>query len=329
MNGNHDIILASLYRFVIFTLTVLVVIAVPLLFFINTSGATDQQLLQKATARGVTNSSSSSNTTDHAAGQNVESLVSSILSPVPISSSTVNESRGNRTNESSAVTGHSEGVIAEKNTANLVSQTAAGTTATPTKTTTIVTTKNGNTTTNSSTTPLQLPASSLRSTANQPKSSTIKQGNNIQNTSVRNVHTLLLSHEIIPPKNFILLYSTASYKIFNGHLAAKIPCNANSAPSLQILVGHSPYLKPVQLHLVKEFSKPGNICMYDVDIGSETETVTTHGNNSIDKGGGAPQPQQQDNTLTNTVLVLSNPTDSTVTLPNTSTVIIGVNEIGS
>jgi|GEM_PF-2514296 len=328
MNGNHDIIPASLYRFVIFTLTVLVVIAVPLLFFINTSGAIGQQLLQKATAKGVTNSSSSSNPTDHAAGQNVESLVRSILSPVPLSSSAVNESRGNKTNESSVGTGHSEGVIAEKNTANLVSRTAAGTTPTKT-TTTIVTTKNGNTTTNSSTTPLQPSLSSLRSTVNQPKNSTIKQGNNLQNTSVRNVHTLLLSHQIIPPKNFILLYSTASYKIFNGHLAAKIPCSANSVPSLQILVGHSPYLKPVQLHLVKEFSEPGNICMYDVDIGSETITATTHGNDSIDKGVGPPPPQQQDNTLTNTVLVLSNPTDSTVTLPNTSTVIIGVNEIGS
>jgi hypothetical protein len=324
MNGNRYIIPALVYRFVIFTLTVLVVIAVPLLFFTNTSGAIDLQPLQKA--KDVTNSSSSSNTTDHAASQNVESLVRSILSPVPLSSSAVNESRGNRINESSAGTGHLEGVIAEKNTANLASGTAAGTT--PTKTTTIVTTKNGNTTTKSSTTPLQPSSSSLRSTVNQPKSSTIKQGNSIQNTSVRNVHTLLLSHQIIPPKNFILLYSTSSYKIFNGHLAAKIPCSANSVPSLQILVGHSPYLKPVQLHLVKEFSKPGNICMYDVDIGSETVTATTHGNDSIDKGGGPP-PQQQDNTLTNTVLVLSNPTDSTITLPNTSTVIIGVNEIGS
>jgi hypothetical protein len=240
---------------------------------------------------------------------------------VPLSSSAVNESRGNRTNESSAGIGHSEGAIAEKNTTNPVSRAEANTI--PTKTTIVETTKNGNTTT-----PLQPSLSSLRSTVNQPKSSTIKQGNSIQNISVRNVHTLLLSHQIIPPKNFILLYSTSSYKIFNGHLAAKIPCSANSVPSLQILVGHSPYLKPVQLHLVKEFSKPGNICMYDVDIGSET--VTTHGNDSIDKGGGSPPlPQQQGDTLTNTVLVLSNPTDSTVTLPNTSTVIIGVNEIGS
>jgi hypothetical protein len=326
MNGNYDIISALLYRFVIFTLTVLVVISVPLLFFINTSGAIDQQLLQKATAKGVTNSSSSSNTTDHTAGQNVESLVRSILSPVPLSSSAVNESRWNRTNGSSAGIGHSEDTIAEKNTANPVSRTEASTI--PTKTTIIETTKNGNTTTNSSTTPLQPSLSSLRSTVNQPKSSTIKQGNDIQNTSVRNVHTLLLSHQIIPPKNFILLYGTSSYKIFNGHLDAKIPCDANSAPSLQILVGHSPYLKPVQLHLVKEFSKPGNICMYDVDIGSET-AATTHGNGSIDKGGGSPPLPQQGDTLTNTVLVLSNPTDSTVTLPNTSTVIIGVNEIGS
>ncbi|HEY6884952.1 MAG TPA: hypothetical protein VI278_13045 [Nitrososphaeraceae archaeon] len=323
MKGTQDINPASLYRFVIFTLTVAAVVATSLLFFINTGDGIHQQLLQKATAKGVADSSSF-NTTDHAAGQNVESLVRSILSPVP-SSSAINESGGNRTNESSAGSGHSKGLIIEKNTANLVSQTAAS--STPTKTT-IAATKNGNTTLNSSTTPLQS-LSSLRSAINQPKStnSTIKQGNNIQNTGVRNVHTLLLSHQIIPPKNFILLYSTASYKTFNGHLAAKIPCSANSVPSLQILVGHSTYLKPVQLHLVKEFSKPGNICMYNVDIGSETVTATTHSNNSTDKAGDGGGPQQQDNTLTNTVLVLNNPTDSTVILPNTSTVIIGVNEI--
>jgi hypothetical protein len=325
MKGTQDINPASLYRFVIFTLTVAAVVATSLFFFINTGGGIHQQLLQKATAKAVADSSSSFNTTDHAAGQNVESLVRSIMSPVP-SSSAINESGGNRTNESSAGSGHSRGLTAEKNTANLVSRTAAG--STPTKTT-IATTTNGNTTTNSSTTPSQS-LSSLRSAINQPKNtnSTIKQGNNIQNTGVRNVHTLLLSHQIIPPKNFILLYSTAPYKIFNGHLAAKIPCSAKSVPSLQILVGHLPNLKPVQLHLVKEFSKPGNICMYDVDIGSETVTATTHSNNSVDKGGeGGGTQQPQDNTLTNTVLVLSNPTDSAVILPNTSTVIIGVNEI--
>jgi hypothetical protein len=326
MKGTHDINPASLYRFVILTLTVAAIAATSLLFFINTGGGIHQQLLQKATAKGVADSSSV-NTTDHAAGQNVESLVRSILSPVP-SSSAINESGGNRTNESFAGSGHSKALITEKNTANLVSRTAAS--STPTKTT-IAATKNGNTTTNSSTTPLQsLP--SLRSAINQPKSTnnTIKQGNNIQNTGVRNVHTLLLSHQIIPPKNFILLYSTASYKIFSGYLAAKIPCSANSVPSLQILVGHSTYLKPVQLHLVKEFSNPGNTCMYNVDIGSETVTATTHSNNSMDKGGeGGGRPQQQDNTLTNTVLVLNNPTESTVILPNTSTVIIGVNEMVS
>ena len=324
MKGTQDINPASLYRFVIFTLPVAAVVATSLLFFINTGGGIHQQLLQKATAKGVADPSSS-NTTDHAADQNVESLVRSILSPVPTSSA-INESGGNRTNASSAGSGHSNVVIAEKNTANQVSRTAAS--SMPTKTT-IATTKNGNTTTNSSTTPLQS-LSSLRSAINQPKSnnSAIKQGNNIQNTGVRNVHTLLLSHQIIPPKNFILLYTTASYKIFNGHLVAKIPCSANSVPSLQILVGHLPNLKPVQLHLVKEFSKPGSICMYGVDIGSETVTATTHSNNSVDKGGEGGGPQQpQDNTLTNTVLVLSNPTDSTVILPNTSTVIIGVNEI--
>src|SRR5919205_167962 len=97
MKGTQDINPASLYRFVILTLTVAAVVATSLLFFINTGGGIHQQLLQKAIAKDVADLSSF-NTTDHAAGQNVESLVRSILSPVP-SSSVINESGGERNNK--------------------------------------------------------------------------------------------------------------------------------------------------------------------------------------------------------------------------------------
>jgi hypothetical protein len=56
--------------------------------------------------------------------------------------------------------------------------------------------------------------------------------------------------------------------------------------------------------------------MYNVDIGSPTMTTTSYGSNT-DKG---------DNIM-NTDLVLRNPTDYRITLPSTSTVVIGVNEI--
>jgi len=148
---------------------------------------------------------------------------------------------------------------------------------------------------------------------------------NMQNTIVTNGDTLLLAHQIIPPKDFIPLYDTSPYKILNGHLDAKIPCDANYAPSLQILVGHLPSLKPVQLQLVKEYSQPGNICMYHMNIES-TITASPDGGKSLDKVGAG---QQGNTTSINTALVLRNPSDYRVVLPNTSAVVIGVNKIMS
>jgi Ni,Fe-hydrogenase III small subunit len=156
--------------------------------------------------------------------------------------------------------------------------------------------------------------------------SAIALGNTMQTGVVRNIYTLLLAHQIIPPKDFIPLYDTSPYEILNGHLAAKIPCDANSVPSLQILIGHLPDVKPVQLQLVKGFSQPGNICFYHVDLGAAT---TTHHNNSavVSVAGGRSQQANKTTTTINTDLVLSNPTADRVILPNTSTVVIGVNEI--
>jgi hypothetical protein len=164
-------------------------------------------------------------------------------------------------------------------------------------------------------------------------------GNTMQNGVVRNIYTLLLAHQIIPPKDFIPLYDTSPYQILNGHLAAKIPCDANSVPSLQILVGHLPDVKPVQLQVVKGFSQPGNICLYHVDLGSATTTAippssstatTAHDNNSaaaVNTAASGRLLQANETATINTDLVLNNPTADRVILPNTSTVVIGVDEI--
>jgi hypothetical protein len=173
-------------------------------------------------------------------------------------------------------------------------------------------------------------SNTVTSLSNGSNGSALASGNNLQKTIVRNIDTLLLAHQIIPPRDFIPLYDTSPYKILNGHLAAKIPCDANYTSSLQILVGHLPDLKPVQLQLVKEFSTRGNICLYHVDLGSTTttssSTTTTQNNNSRATGGGGLQANKTITTI-NTDLVLSNPTSDMVVLPNTSTVVIGVNEI--
>jgi len=167
-------------------------------------------------------------------------------------------------------------------------------------------------------------ASSSNNGSSKAQSGSMATSTTMQNTIVTNVDTLLLAHQIIPPKDFIPLYDTSPYKIINGHLDAKIPCDANYAPSLQILVGHLPSLKPVQLQLVKEYSQPGNICMYHANIGS-TITAPPDGGKSLDKVGAGQQ--QANTTSTNTALMLRNPSDYRVVLPNTSAVVIGVNKI--
>jgi hypothetical protein len=121
------------------------------------------------------------------------------------------------------------------------------------------------------------------------------------NSVVRDSSTILLDGKTIPAKDFIHLYDSTPYKIMNGHIASKLPCDANSASPLKILVGQAPNVKPASLELVKELSKPGSMCIYHIDI-----------------------PQGNDVT---TDIAIQNPTGSPIKLPDTSTVVIGVNEI--
>jgi hypothetical protein len=120
-------------------------------------------------------------------------------------------------------------------------------------------------------------------------------------TVVRDSSTVLLDGKTIPPMDYIHLYDTTPYKIMNGHIATKLPCDANSVTPLKILVGQAPNFKPALLDLVKELSKPGNVCIYHIDI-PQGGAVTTD-------------------------IAIQNPTNNPMKLPDTSTVVIGVNEI--
>ncbi|MGB8024094.1 MAG: hypothetical protein WCF06_07225 [Nitrososphaeraceae archaeon] len=118
---------------------------------------------------------------------------------------------------------------------------------------------------------------------------------------VRDSSTVLLDGKTIPAMDYIHLYDTTPYKIMNGHIATKLPCDANSVTPLKILVGQAPNFKPALLELVKELSKPGSMCIYHIDI-PQGGAVTTD-------------------------IAIQNPTNNPIKLPDTSTVVIGVNEI--
>jgi hypothetical protein len=128
--------------------------------------------------------------------------------------------------------------------------------------------------------------------------------------TVRQSAILLLAHQIIPPKDFIPLYDSSLYKIADAHISAKIPCNGNSSSTLELLVGHAPDIKPAKLEPVKELSKPGYLCMYHTDVGLTHNGIGDKINNT---------------TITN--ILLLNPSDYRIILPNTSTIIIDVNQI--
>jgi hypothetical protein len=120
-------------------------------------------------------------------------------------------------------------------------------------------------------------------------------------TVVRDSSAVLLDGKTIPAMDYIHLYDTTPYKIMNGHIATKLPCDANSVTPLKILVGQAPNFKPALLDLVKELSKPGSMCIYHIDI-PQGGAVTTD-------------------------IAIQNPTNNPIRLPDTSTVVIGVNEI--
>jgi hypothetical protein len=127
-------------------------------------------------------------------------------------------------------------------------------------------------------------------------------------TIVRDSYTVLLSHQILPPKDFIHIYDSTPYKIMNGHLTAKLPCDSNFESPVEILVGELTNLKPAKLEIVKELSKPGYMCVY---------YTTLISSGLLAKSG----------VTTITDITLFNHTGYRVVLLNTSTLVVGINEI--
>lgn len=158
------------------------------------------------------------------------------------------------------------------------------------------------------------PKNLMASVIDQMRNSSAKGSNETatKNVLVKDSTTLILSHQIIPPQDFIHLYSTIPYKIVNGHITAKLQCDANSTSSLEILVGKIPHLKPAHLGLVKEMSKPGYMCMYEANLARPFDISPVENNTSKE---------------IITDVALFNPTSNREVLLSTSSIAIGVNEV--
>jgi hypothetical protein len=179
------------------------------------------------------------------------------------------------------------------------------------------------------------PKNLLGTAMDQIRNSTVRNDNSNNKTSVpgnaiifvRNPGILVLSHQIIPPHDFIPVYYAMPYEIMNGQVYAKLPCDSNSKPSLQILAGQLSRLKPAQLKLITALSQPGYICMYDANL---TSTINTTGklpkvDNIVTSGGVGPGVREGNFTIT--YIELFNPTDYRVVLPSTASLSISVNQI--
>jgi hypothetical protein len=129
-------------------------------------------------------------------------------------------------------------------------------------------------------------------------------GTTNQTTVTRDTVTILLEGKSIPAMGFLHLYDSTPYKIGNGHIALHVPCDSSSKPIVNVLIGQAPDVKPVEPELVKELSEPGNMCIYHVDVGSDTAK-----------------------NVTQTDIAIQNPSNQTITFPASSGITIGVNEI--
>lgn len=137
--------------------------------------------------------------------------------------------------------------------------------------------------------------------------------NKIQRDSV----TLLLEGKTLPEEDYMHLYDSLPYKITNGHVALKVPCDDNSTTPIQVLIGSPPNMKASSLEIVEKiddpnmtstfddpnFSIPGEQCLYHVNLIPD-ENITTI-----------------------TDIVLNNTEDEDIEFPPTSSVVIGINEL--
>ena len=129
-------------------------------------------------------------------------------------------------------------------------------------------------------------------------------GGTNKTTVTRDTITLLLEGKSIPGKGFLHLYDSTPYLIMNGHIALHVPCDSNSKPIVNTLIGSAPDVKPVEQELIKELSQPGNMCLYHVDVGSDIAKK-----------------------IIQTDIAIQNPSNQTITFPPSSGITIGVNEI--
>jgi hypothetical protein len=120
--------------------------------------------------------------------------------------------------------------------------------------------------------------------------------------ATRDSVTVLLEGKTIPGKGFIHLYDSTPYMMKAGHVALHVPCDTNSKPNVNTLIGQAPNFKVADLENIKELSQLGNMCLYHVDSDPGKKVYLTD-------------------------VAIQNPTNQSITFPPSSTIVVSINEI--
>ena len=170
------------------------------------------------------------------------------------------------------------------------------------------------------------PKALMASAIDQIRNSTGMKSPSLNNNSstLADSATILLSHEEIMQNDFIHLYDLPLYKKTNAHITARLPCNTNSISQLNIVITNASKLQPLSLYLVKDFSKPGYVCMYYADF---TQRISGDHSKKINDDSNIKNSNNPQSTTTKSVYLM-NPMKSQIVLPNTSSVVIVVTGSG-
>ena len=118
---------------------------------------------------------------------------------------------------------------------------------------------------------------------------------------------IILSHQVIPAKDFIHLFNTHPFTITEGSISAKLPCDSDNSTPLRVMIGQIPKLYPANLSIEGELSRPGYMCLYNFEIQQNSTSIR--------------------NASVITDIVLFNTGGERMVLPNTSTLVIGVTKL--
>ena len=173
----------------------------------------------------------------------------------------------------------------------------------------------------------------LKSAVDQIRNSTSSSDINLNNNTLGffpYYKTQLLARQIIPPKDFILLFNIPPSGISNGQISTKLPCNANYTSPLKLFIvetnsGLKIQTRLIDLRVIGGLSTPEYTCVYRATI-PNTANITIHRaiNNTVQnttKSNSGFDPDQTINSIG-----LLNPTNYQQVLAPTSSITLGFND---